>query len=271
VLAAVNPLALSHPESLPDLEQGLNPAALTGYVPLAAIDQTLGKSGKVGRASIHYVHTDHLGTPQEMTDANGKISWSVDYSAWGERQHALILNAEEEAETRTDCAIRFQGQYFDAETGLHYNTFRYYDPGCGRFISPDPINLLGGMNLYQYAPDAWNWIDPWGWKKKSGSRKPTVVENKQTGRTGPKNKVEASAMDHVKKHPENGNIIRSSNQIGDPFYKTLGGNWVKMEKVVNGVTVHYMAELDSQGKIIKVADYKFKPTGAVARPPKSSC
>jgi uncharacterized protein RhaS with RHS repeats len=45
---------------------------------------------------------------------------------------------------------------------LHYNTFRYYDPGCGRFISPDPINIEGGLNLYQYAPNAANWIDPWG-------------------------------------------------------------------------------------------------------------
>jgi uncharacterized protein RhaS with RHS repeats len=49
------------------------------------------------------------------------------------------------------------------ETGLHYNTFRCYDPGCGRFISPDPINIEGGLNLYQYAPNAANWIDPWGW------------------------------------------------------------------------------------------------------------
>jgi RHS repeat-associated protein len=64
---------------------------------------------------------------------------------------------------RLDChgTIRFQGQYFDAETGLHYNTFRYYDPGCGRFISPNPITIQG-LNLYQYAPNAANWIDPWG-------------------------------------------------------------------------------------------------------------
>jgi RHS repeat-associated protein len=135
----------------------------TGYVPLAAMDQALGKNG-VGKARIHYIHTDHLGTPQEVTDAEGKIEWSADYSAWGEKQHSLVLNSEEEAERRTDCAIRFQGQYFDAETGLHYNTFRYYDPGCGRFISPDPINIQGGLNLYRYAPNAANWIDPWGWK-----------------------------------------------------------------------------------------------------------
>jgi RHS repeat-associated protein len=57
----------------------------------------------------------------------------------------------------------------DAETGLHYNTLRCYDPGCGRFISPDPINIQGGLNLYQYAPNAANWIDPWGWVAVTGA------------------------------------------------------------------------------------------------------
>ena len=50
----------------------------------------------------------------------------------------------------------------DRETGLHYNTFRYYDPDIGRFTQPDPIGLAGGYNLYQYAPNGLTWIDPWG-------------------------------------------------------------------------------------------------------------
>jgi uncharacterized protein RhaS with RHS repeats len=57
---------------------------------------------------------------------------------------------------------------------LHYNTFRYYDPGCGRFISPDPINIQGGLNLYQYAPNAANWIDPLGWCPKTRARSKPV-------------------------------------------------------------------------------------------------
>ncbi|MDA8457396.1 RHS repeat-associated core domain-containing protein, partial [Acidovorax sp. GBBC 3334] len=55
-----------------------------------------------------------------------------------------------------------QGQYLDRETGLHYNTFRYYDPDMGRFISPDPIGLAGGLNLQQYAVNPLSWIDPLG-------------------------------------------------------------------------------------------------------------
>jgi len=61
--------------------------------------------------------------------------------------------------------LRFQGQYYDTETGLHYNRFRYYDPDVGRFTSKDPIGLLGGDNLYMYAPNPMGWVDPLGLKK----------------------------------------------------------------------------------------------------------
>jgi uncharacterized protein RhaS with RHS repeats len=56
----------------------------------------------------------------------------------------------------------------EVETGLCYNTFRYYDPDIGRFISEDPIGLLGGTNLYEFAPNTDAWVDPWGWKSKDG-------------------------------------------------------------------------------------------------------
>ena len=62
--------------------------------------------------------------------------------------------------------IRFQGQYHDPETGLHYNRYRYYDPAVGRFISQDPIGYAGGLNLYAYAPNTVEWIDPLGLSKK---------------------------------------------------------------------------------------------------------
>ncbi|MCE4114845.1 RHS repeat-associated core domain-containing protein, partial [Yersinia pseudotuberculosis] len=59
--------------------------------------------------------------------------------------------------------LRYPGQYSDDETGLHYNTFRYYDPEIGRFSTQDPIGLAGGINLYQYGPNPLGWGDPLGW------------------------------------------------------------------------------------------------------------
>ena len=57
---------------------------------------------------------------------------------------------------------RFQGQWFDPESGLHYNHLRYYDPKLGSFISMDPVPLAGGLNAYGYGPEPVNWIDPHG-------------------------------------------------------------------------------------------------------------
>ncbi|WP_438470119.1 RHS repeat-associated core domain-containing protein, partial [Vibrio vulnificus] len=65
--------------------------------------------------------------------------------------------------------LRFQGQYHDVETGLHYNLARYYDPRTGRFIHPDPIGLFGGINHYQYAPNPVMWVDPHSLCAKEGS------------------------------------------------------------------------------------------------------
>ena len=78
-----------------------------------------------------------------------------------------------------DNNLRFQGQYYDDETGLHYNRHRYYNPISGRFISPDPIGLLGGINLYQYAPNTVQWVDPWGLAPKAFKQDGDILYIKQ--------------------------------------------------------------------------------------------
>ena len=94
-----------------------------------------------------------------MTDHEGKVAWSAQYKAWGEAKEAISESARK-AGMRNP--IRFQGQYLDDETGLHYNRYRYYDPHSGRLISRDPAGLLGGFNLYSYAPNPIRWVDPLG-------------------------------------------------------------------------------------------------------------
>ena len=111
---------------------------------------------------VLYFHNDINGAPEELTDEQGEIVWSVNYQVWGNTFRETCQPSE-----ITRHNIRFQGQYLDRETGLHYNTFRYYDPDVGRFTTTDPISLEGGFNLYQYAPNALMWIDPWGWCAKS--------------------------------------------------------------------------------------------------------
>jgi RHS repeat-associated protein len=95
------------------------------------------------------------------------------------------------------------GQYFDDESGLHYNRHRYFDPGTGIFISQDPIGLEGGLNSYEFAPNMFGWIDPLGLKKKCSHRKPQK-KTKSTGRTKARNRNERFVMSHVMAHPEKG-------------------------------------------------------------------
>ncbi|MFO3713032.1 RHS repeat-associated core domain-containing protein, partial [Pseudomonas amygdali pv. tabaci] len=120
------------------------------YAPLARVDE---KEGEVEN-KVYYFHTDQIGTPLEMTDAEGQIVWQAKYRAWGAVEKLVVNEVEQN--------LRFQGQYFDVETGLHYNTFRYYDPEIGRFITQDPIGLDGGYNLYQYNLNPIRWIDVTG-------------------------------------------------------------------------------------------------------------
>ncbi|MFK3908533.1 RHS repeat-associated core domain-containing protein [Pseudomonas monteilii] len=120
------------------------------YAPLARVDQHEGEAKK-----LYYFHTDQIGTPLEMTDADGSIVWQATYKAWGSLETLHVGEVEQ--------SLRFQGQYFDDETGLHYNTFRFYDPEIGRYLTQDPIGLAGGINIYFYGSNPAQNIDPLGW------------------------------------------------------------------------------------------------------------
>ncbi len=92
--------------------------------------------------ALYYVHTDHLGTPIALTDEAGTVQWKAHYTPFGK----TIIDVNNLSQN-----IRFPGQYFDQETGLHYNYFRDYDPEIGRYIQSDPIGLNGGINTYGYV------------------------------------------------------------------------------------------------------------------------
>jgi RHS repeat-associated protein len=131
------------------------------FVPLARVD-AVADSGGAARAEARNLHTDHLGTPREMTDADGRVVWAARYRAWGSVLEVVQEEVSMSHEIGKTQPVRFQGQYYDNESGLHYNQFRYYDPDIGRFVSSDPIGLFGGTNSFQYAPNLVGWIEPIG-------------------------------------------------------------------------------------------------------------
>nr|WP_244640591.1 RHS repeat-associated core domain-containing protein [Pseudomonas fluorescens] len=100
----------------------------------------------------YYYQLDHLGTPQELTTPEGEIVWSAHYRAYGEISRLDV--------GKIDNPLRFQGQYYDQESGVHYNRHRYYHPDIGRYLTPDPVKLAGGINAYR--PNPTGWIDPLG-------------------------------------------------------------------------------------------------------------
>ena len=123
--------------------------------PLAMID---------GSGAVYYFHCDHLGTPQRLTDASGGVVWSGDYLPFGEVDVTVegVVNN-----------LRFAGQYFDQETGLHYNYHRYYDPGLGRYLRADPwkgdIKKPDTLHPYFYvSSNPINYIDKTGLRKDCG-------------------------------------------------------------------------------------------------------
>lgn len=101
------------------------------------------EAGPAGPIGLYYIHTDHLGTPQAVTDGSQNIVWSTTYQPFG------TTGAVTGSVTQN---LRLPGQYADSETGFNYNGFRDYMPNVGRYLEADPIGLAGGSdNLYTYA------------------------------------------------------------------------------------------------------------------------
>ncbi|MDO5679531.1 MAG: RHS repeat-associated core domain-containing protein [Pelistega sp.] len=125
-----------------------------------------------------YYHNDVNGAPSYITNQAGELVWQDDVTLSGFSLSCLSPEhpegfSEQPTSKHLDWrqmeTLRYQGQYRDHESGLHYNTFRYFDPSLGRFTQPDPIGLAGGWNLYQYAPNPLSWVDPWGWCRRGNT------------------------------------------------------------------------------------------------------
>ena len=112
-------------------------------------------------SGLYYVHTDQLGTPRAVSDSvTGKVVWR-----WGGEPFGANAPNERPDGDGVNFVfnLRFPGQYFDVETGLSYNYYRYYDPIIGRYVTSDPSGLAGGLNTYGYVnANPTTYMDPLG-------------------------------------------------------------------------------------------------------------
>jgi RHS repeat-associated protein len=128
-----------------------------------------GPSGPKGHWSgpeLFFIHPDHLGTPRVVVDIANRVHWRWDHATpFGDTQadDSYVQNGVTLPYQQLRMNLRFPGQQYDAETGLHYNYYRDYDPASGRYLQPDPIGLQGGINVYQYVEgNALRYVDPYG-------------------------------------------------------------------------------------------------------------
>ncbi|WP_419210566.1 RHS repeat domain-containing protein [Providencia manganoxydans] len=212
------------------------------------------------RGKLHYVVTDHQGTPREMFTENGVASWAGRLNTWG--QLAFWESREGRAENDPnyiDCHFRFAGQFEDNETGLYYNRFRYYDKDSGQCISPDPIGLLGGLNPYGYVHDPVGWVDPFGLcstSKLDGAS----GENKTRFLVDAKGQV--LDLDYFRSLKNNGQVLDAGRgggklpMMGEPgtYSKTTGGHII-----VFGPDGRRMADISKER--IKIVEWNRSPKG----------
>ncbi len=205
--------------------------------PIAQIDGGPLPSGE----ALAYLHTDHLGTPRVASNDSGVSVWSWDSDAFGNGTPGGSATVN----------LRFAGQYWDDESGLHYNWNRYYDPQTGRYISSDPIGLDGGLNTFAYvSANPVMFTDPEGLKSKDYNGEENTGEELPKG-SGAGYNCAGDALCNKGAVVENfGDILRftscftpllsnAPNRVGDIVYYP-GGH------------VGTVVEVDAEGNTIRV-------------------
>ncbi|MEU0673014.1 putative T7SS-secreted protein [Streptomyces sp. NPDC006172] len=155
------------------------PVALTwehrGLAPLAQTERILTPDARQEEVDRRFfaIATDLIGAPTELIDESGDIAWRSRTTLWGTTAWSRSSTAY--------TPLRFPGQYYDPETGLHYNLFRHYDPETGRYTSPDPLGLSPAPNPVAYVTNPHTVCDPFGLSPYKKGEGPTIGEYTSKG------------------------------------------------------------------------------------------
>ena len=207
--------------------------------------------GKIVNGKHYSIITDHLGTPIEAYNQEGELIWEREQDLYGNSRQGF-------AKENFRCPFKYQGQYYDPEIELCYNRFRYYHPEMGRYISEDPIKLLGGFNVFAYVSDTNAWVDVLGL---NGS-KAYERGNKRLQKFREKGTLDEASNGHLDKHQMEDSRIKeiidnpdaifyNSNNTNLTFYKD--GDVVIVNTNENKLVTSFGAS-DKDGTPVNLSD-----------------
>lgn len=126
------------------------------FQPIGQIRSEIADDGSNARINEGFfaIVADTTGAPTELIDEAGDVAWRRHSTVWGEPISEYGRSVR--------CELRFPGQYFDDETSLTYNYYRYYDSSVGRYLTPDPLGLTPQPDPYAYVYNPTRLIDPFG-------------------------------------------------------------------------------------------------------------
>ncbi|MEU3355709.1 putative T7SS-secreted protein [Streptomyces sp. NPDC037389] len=197
---------LPNPVTLTWDHDGLRPVAQTERISAADASQAEIDS------RFFAIVTDLVGTPSELVDESGDIAWRTRTTLWGTTTWA--------SDSTAYTPLRFPGQYYDPETGLHYNFHRYYDPETARYASADPLGLAAAPNPVAYVRNPLTGTDSLGLAPECGQNAPQRGPFDMRG-PNPDHPPNQGAVEIMNNIPLGGNL--DCSEIAEWILKDSGG------------------------------------------------